>query len=370
MRNCERMRHKTARWRGISVLKRHSGAKMFRTDLNVINWLGLVWRSSHNTARQPGAARAGARISRLDWPVEIWLHPTSPTPNKKTGKIHQTITRLRPMTITTRYFTVLFGAAAFIMVLLILGVGLFYPRAVRASGAGWPECGLASVYPDQGTASGERMVVGGLTAAHRTLPFGARVAVRSLAGLGSRSGVALRVEVRINDRGPFKHGRVIDLSTAAMKSLGGGYDLMPVCLDVLRNLSHAADVALAGTISPAAGAFLNSTATGLVGVYPVAVFFHEVRRCGMPFPCKINTTLDELQALPPGKREQALDFLVNYYLAVERQRADRLYERQFPAEKHPRRAALARSFGRGEFAAVCRAGAVPAHAHSGRAVSA
>ena len=52
-----------------------------------------------------------------------------------------------------------------------------------------------------------------LTAAHRTLPFGTRVCVRSL--LTGRA-----VEVRINDRGPFVNNRVIDLSYAAATTLG------------------------------------------------------------------------------------------------------------------------------------------------------
>jgi rare lipoprotein A len=51
--------------------------------------------------------------------------------------------------------------------------------------------------------------------------------------LGVRGGASNRVVVRINDRGPFVRGRVIDLSTAAMKSLGGGGDLLPVCVDVV-----------------------------------------------------------------------------------------------------------------------------------------
>ena len=63
------------------------------------------------------------------------------------------------------------------------------------------------------TASGERFDKNALTAAHKTLPFGTRVRVRSL-----RNG--REVVVRINDRGPFTKGRVIDLSQAAMKALG------------------------------------------------------------------------------------------------------------------------------------------------------
>ncbi|MDT4882713.1 Endolytic peptidoglycan transglycosylase RlpA [compost metagenome] len=51
------------------------------------------------------------------------------------------------------------------------------------------------------------------TAAHRTLPFGTRVRVRSVH-------TGKEVVVRINDRGPFRRGRVIDLSRAAINALG------------------------------------------------------------------------------------------------------------------------------------------------------
>jgi rare lipoprotein A len=73
--------------------------------------------------------------------------------------------------------------------------------------------GIASVYSDQHTASGEHMNSGAMTAAHRTLPFGSRVTVVN--HNNGRSAV-----VRINDRGPFVHGRVIDLSPAAARVLG------------------------------------------------------------------------------------------------------------------------------------------------------
>ncbi len=63
------------------------------------------------------------------------------------------------------------------------------------------------------TASGERFDMHELTAAHPRLPFGSQVCVRSLAS--GRS-----VKVRINDRGPHTHKRIIDLSYAAAKVLG------------------------------------------------------------------------------------------------------------------------------------------------------
>jgi rare lipoprotein A len=62
------------------------------------------------------------------------------------------------------------------------------------------------------TASGERFNPSDYTAAHRTLPFGSRVRVTNAAGQS--------VVVRINDRGPFHGGRVIDLSQAAAADLG------------------------------------------------------------------------------------------------------------------------------------------------------
>ena len=63
------------------------------------------------------------------------------------------------------------------------------------------------------TASGERFNPKGLTAAHRTLPFGTKVRVTNV-----RTGKA--VVVRINDRGPFTRGRVIDVSRGAAQKLG------------------------------------------------------------------------------------------------------------------------------------------------------
>lgn len=74
---------------------------------------------------------------------------------------------------------------------------------------------LASWYCGQRTASGERMNCGAMTAAHRTLPFGSVVVVTNLRG--GRS-----VVVRVNDRGPFVRGRVIDLLPAAARAIGMG----------------------------------------------------------------------------------------------------------------------------------------------------
>jgi rare lipoprotein A len=86
------------------------------------------------------------------------------------------------------------------------------------------DSGLASVYDDDLTASGEHMKTGAMTAAHRTLPFGTEVTV-----VNHRNGRS--AVVRINDRGPFVRGRVIDLSPAAAQALGVD-GLSPVSLSV------------------------------------------------------------------------------------------------------------------------------------------
>ncbi|MEJ2662386.1 MAG: septal ring lytic transglycosylase RlpA family protein [Desulfobacteraceae bacterium] len=77
--------------------------------------------------------------------------------------------------------------------------------------------GLASYYGaafhGRRTASGERYDMYDLTAAHPVLAFGSRVEVTNLSN-------GRKVQVRINDRGPFKKGRIIDLSYAAAKRIG------------------------------------------------------------------------------------------------------------------------------------------------------
>ena len=76
------------------------------------------------------------------------------------------------------------------------------------------QCGKASWYALPGiTASGQPMDAKKMTAAHRSLPFGSEVEVLN-------KGNGKRVVVRINDRGPFVNGRVIDVSRAAAAQLG------------------------------------------------------------------------------------------------------------------------------------------------------
>jgi rare lipoprotein A len=80
-------------------------------------------------------------------------------------------------------------------------------------------------YAGRRTASGERVSSGGLTAAHRSLPFGTMVRVTNTRNSKS-------VVVRINDRGPFVRGRVIDLTPAGARAIGMS-GLAPVSLSVV-----------------------------------------------------------------------------------------------------------------------------------------
>lgn len=87
----------------------------------------------------------------------------------------------------------------------------------RDDAKGFSQQGEASFYADkfQGrlTANGERFNQRAQTAAHKRLPFGAKVRVTNIAN--NKSTV-----VRINDRGPFVSGRVIDLSKSAFRHIG------------------------------------------------------------------------------------------------------------------------------------------------------
>jgi rare lipoprotein A len=86
--------------------------------------------------------------------------------------------------------------------------------APASSGTGRSFSGVASFYGNESgsqTASGQRFNQNAMTCAHRSLPFGTKLKVTH----GGRS-----VVVTVNDRGPFVHGRVLDLSTAAARAIG------------------------------------------------------------------------------------------------------------------------------------------------------
>jgi rare lipoprotein A len=75
------------------------------------------------------------------------------------------------------------------------------------------ETGIASVYSGEKTANGEYAYASSLTAAHRSLPFGTKVKVTNVQ-------TGRSVIVRINDRGPFIKGRIIDLTPAGAEAIG------------------------------------------------------------------------------------------------------------------------------------------------------
>ena len=97
-------------------------------------------------------------------------------------------------------------------------------------GTGKTQAGMASYYGTESgsqTSSGEHFNPSAMTAAHRTLPFGTKVLVTN-----KRNGRT--VIVRINDRGPFVYGRIIDLSTAAADVIGmRGAGVASVTVEVL-----------------------------------------------------------------------------------------------------------------------------------------
>jgi rare lipoprotein A len=96
----------------------------------------------------------------------------------------------------------------------VLATGLI---SLLATEAAFAQCGRASWYGPgfQGrkTANGERYNMGGLTAAHKSLPFGTKLRVTN-----KRNGKS--VVVRINDRGPYVGGRMLDLSKGAAVQIG------------------------------------------------------------------------------------------------------------------------------------------------------
>lgn len=115
--------------------------------------------------------------------------------------------------------------------LAVAGTGLPSDDGVPGGSGDIFERGGASWYGIQfhqrRTASGERFDMTALTAAHKTLPFNTRVCVRSLVN-GSE------VLVRVNDRGPYAAGRVIDLSRAAADRIGlTGLGIKQVALTVI-----------------------------------------------------------------------------------------------------------------------------------------
>ena len=108
----------------------------------------------------------------------------------------------------------------------LLGMGILIAAISSSSSLmAASQTGIASVYSGEPTANGEYAHASALTAAHRTLPFGTMVEV-------TNTQTGRSVVVRINDRGPFIRGRVIDLTPAGARAIGSS-GLAPVRLTVL-----------------------------------------------------------------------------------------------------------------------------------------
>ncbi len=108
-----------------------------------------------------------------------------------------------------------FTLASIVLAAVLVGV----PMVASA------QSGVASIYSGGLTANGEHASASGLTAAHKTLPFGTMVRV-------TNQSTGRSVVVRINDRGPFVSGRIIDLTPAGARALGFS-GLTKVTLDVV-----------------------------------------------------------------------------------------------------------------------------------------
>lgn len=104
----------------------------------------------------------------------------------------------------------------------VLCFSIVFIGAVSAAKA---QSGIASTYSGGKTANGEIAKASDMTAAHKTLPFGTLVRV-------THQHTGRSIVVRINDRGPFVRGRVIDVTPAAAHALGFS-GLAPVTLDVI-----------------------------------------------------------------------------------------------------------------------------------------
>ena len=154
------------------------------------------------------------------------------------------------------------GAAATLAALALGGCAAPRPREEPAN---WREEGIASWYGadfhGRRTANGERYDMYAMTAAHKTLPLGTPVTV-------THRGTGRRIRVRINDRGPFVAGRIIDHSYAAARSLGTAEaGVAPVLVE-----AHLPAAAFARARTPAAAPGASSVpGPALSGAFSVQV---------------------------------------------------------------------------------------------------
>lgn len=153
------------------------------------------------------AAASSTSSSGTAAPVAVGKSPASAATMPTDSVLASTLTRPDPETQAPQSSTTISAASG----------GTVNSVAGAQVSSGWSESGIASWYGPRFhgrlTANGERFNTNELTAAHKTLPFGTRVRVKSLVN-------GKEIVVRINDRGPFIKGRIIDLSKAAAQAIG------------------------------------------------------------------------------------------------------------------------------------------------------
>ena len=118
------------------------------------------------------------------------------------------------------------GLYCALSIALTIALTIVFVSTNQTPAAAYQKCGKASWYagPGSKTASGETLRHGANTAAHKSLPFGSKVRVTN-----KRNGRSLIV--RINDRGPYIHGRIIDLTRGGAQRLGFiNSGVTPVCI--------------------------------------------------------------------------------------------------------------------------------------------
>src|SRR5439155_1658362 len=173
-------------------------------------------RSASTSAASGGSpsVRTSRRAGRYSRPP--FSATTASNIRSRSGQALRRSGSMRPVTSRSRRPDSLTRASAAAVVVPTWPGVPTVPSAPSLLGAQWT--GTASWYgvPHHGrpTASGETFDKARLTAAHRTLPFGTRVAVTNLDN-------GRTVEVRVNDRGPFVAGRLLDLSESAARAIGG-----------------------------------------------------------------------------------------------------------------------------------------------------
>ncbi len=178
-------------------------------------------KSDNSTTEQPQIAKTTARSTTNNPIVKINTHQHKQLPANTLYVTFTTAEKITENSHTTPHPD---------KVALQL-VNNPFPRATNSASADKSMTGMASWYGPgfhgRRSASGERYNQNAMTAAHRSLPFGTMVRVTNIKN--GRS-----VVVRINDRGPFIRGRVIDMSAAAARVLGMVHSgIAPVRIEVI-----------------------------------------------------------------------------------------------------------------------------------------